>query len=132
MLTHANLLAERDAAFAVVNVTEQDAVLGVLPLFHSLAQLANLLLPFAVGARVVYLETLNSTDLVKALSERRITIFACVPQFFYLIHQRVMQQVQKSNVVTRLDVQAAARDRTSGCGASASTSGRRCSARSTT
>ncbi len=71
VLTHANLLAERDAAFAVVEVTEQDAILGVLPLFHSLAQLANLLLPFAVGARVVYLETLNSTDLVKALSERQ-------------------------------------------------------------
>jgi long-chain acyl-CoA synthetase len=102
VLTHANLLAERDAAFAVVDVTDQDAILGVLPLFHSLAQLANLLLPFAVGARVVYLETLNSADLVKALSERKITIFACVPQFFYLIHQRVMGQVQKSNVATRL------------------------------
>ncbi|HWI20410.1 MAG TPA: AMP-binding protein, partial [Vicinamibacterales bacterium] len=78
------------------------AVLGVLPLFHSLAQLANLLLPFAVGARVVYLETLNSADLVKALSARRITIFACVPQFFYLIHQRVTQQVQKSGIATRI------------------------------
>jgi len=102
VLTHANLLAERDAAFAVVDVTDQDAILGVLPLFHSLAQLANLLLPFAVGARVVYLETMNSTDLVKALSERKITIFACVPQFFYLIHQRVMNQVEKSGVATRL------------------------------
>ena len=102
VLTHANLLAERDAAFGVVNVTDRDAILGVLPLFHSLAQLANLLLPFAVGARVVYLETLNSADLVKALSERKITIFACVPQFFYLIHQRVMQQVQQSNLIVRL------------------------------
>ena len=74
----------------------------MLPLFHSLAQLANLLLPFAVGARVVYLETLNSADLIRALSERKITIFACVPQFFYLIHQRVMQQVQRSGVLTRL------------------------------
>jgi len=101
VLTHANLLAERDAAFAVVDLNEQDAILGVLPLFHSLAQLANLLLPFAAGSRVVYLETLNSADLVKALSERKITIFVCVPQFFYLIHQRVMQQVQKSNVVKR-------------------------------
>ncbi len=78
----------------------------MLPLFHSLAQLANLLLPFAVGARVVYLETLNSTDLVKALSERRITIFVCVPQFFYLIHQRVMQQVQKSSIADAHDLQA--------------------------
>lgn len=106
VLTHANLLAERDAAFAVVDVSDRDAVLGVLPLFHSLAQLANLLLPFAVGARVVYLETLSSTDLVRALSEHRITIFACVPQFFYLIHQRVMQQVQKSGMVTRLAFRA--------------------------
>ena len=108
VLTHANLLAERDAAFKVVTVTDQDALLGVLPLFHSLAQLANLLLPFAVGARVVYLETINSTDLVRALKERQITIFCCVPQFFYLIHQRVFQQVQKSGLVTRRDVQDAA------------------------
>ena len=101
VLTHANLLAERDAAFAVVNVTDRDSILGVLPLFHSLAQLANLLLPFIVGARVVYLETVNSQELIRALAERQITIFACVPQFFYLIHQRVMTEVGKGGLVTR-------------------------------
>ncbi len=95
VLTHANLAGERESAFAAVHVDQRDAVLGVLPLFHSLAQMANLLLPFAVGARVVYLETLNTTDLMKALAERRITIFACVPQFFYLIHQKVTGEVAK-------------------------------------
>jgi len=95
VLSHGNLAGERESAFAVVDVSERDAVLGVLPLFHSLAQMANLLLPFAVGARVVFLETLNTTDLLKALAERRITIFACVPQFFYLIHQKVTAEVDK-------------------------------------
>jgi long-chain acyl-CoA synthetase len=95
VLTHANLIAERDAAFAVVTVDASDSVLGILPLFHSLAQLANLLLPFAVGARVVYLETLSSQELVRALAERRITVFACVPQFFYLIHERIVREVEK-------------------------------------
>ncbi len=57
VLTHGNLDAERQAAFAVVTVTETDALLGVLPLFHALAQMANLLLPLAVGARVVFLDT---------------------------------------------------------------------------
>ena len=85
----------------MVDVSERDAVLGVLPLFHSLAQMANLLLPFAVGARVVYLETLNTTDLLTALAERRITIFCCVPQFFYLIHQRVTGEVAKGGWLTR-------------------------------
>ena len=80
---------------------EHDTVLGVLPLFHALAQMANLLLPFSIGARVVFLETVNTTELLRALAERKVTIFACVPQFFYLIHQRVMTQVAKSNVVVR-------------------------------
>ena len=101
VLTHGNLAAERESAFAVVDVSEQDAILGVLPLFHSLAQMANLLLPFAVGARVVFLETLNTSDLLEALARRRITIFACVPQFFYLIHQRVTGEVEKGGWLTR-------------------------------
>jgi long-chain acyl-CoA synthetase len=101
VLTHANLEAERLAAFSVVDVTERDAILGVLPLFHSLAQMANLLLPLAVGARVVFLETVSSTSLLQALQTRGITILACVPQFFYLIHQRVMTEVAKANPLRR-------------------------------
>jgi long-chain acyl-CoA synthetase len=93
VLTHANLAAEQRAAFEVVDVTKDDALLGVLPLFHALAQMANLLLPLSVGARVVFLESISSTTLVEALQKRHITIFACVPQFFYLIHQRVTREV---------------------------------------
>jgi long-chain acyl-CoA synthetase len=102
VLTHANLDAERAGAFAIVNVTETDALLGVLPLFHALAQMANLLLPLAVGARVVFLDTVSSTSLVSALSSRGITIFACVPQFFYLIHQRITGEVRKRGAVARM------------------------------
>lgn len=101
VLTHGNLDAERRAAFSVVSVTETDAVLGVLPLFHSLAQMANLLLPLAVGGRVVFLQQVNSTALLEALQQRGITIFACVPQFFYLIHQRVMSEVARANPMRR-------------------------------
>ena len=101
VLTHGNLEAERLAAFSVVDVTDRDAILGVLPLFHSLAQMANLLLPLAVGGRVVFLETVSSTSLLQALQTRGITILACVPQFFYLIHERVMAEVGKANAVRR-------------------------------
>lgn len=98
VLTHGNLLAEYEAVRQVIPISEQDAVLGVLPLFHALAQMANLLLPLAVGARVVYLETLGTAELMRALAERGITLFACVPQFFYLIHQRVMEQAGRSRL----------------------------------
>ena len=102
VLTHGNLLAEREGALSIVPVSERDCVLGVLPLFHALAQMANLLLPFSVGARVVFLESVNTSELLRGLAERGVTIFVCVPQFFYLIHQRVMQEVTRAGTVKRL------------------------------
>ncbi|TAK16299.1 MAG: hypothetical protein EPO35_05650 [Acidobacteria bacterium] len=101
ILSHGNLEAERAAAFKIITLSETDAVLGVLPLFHALAQLANLLLPLIVGAKVVFLESVSSTTLLQALQTRGITIFACVPQFFYLIHQKVMAEVGKRGRLSR-------------------------------
>ncbi len=101
MLTHANFLGEVEAVFNWIDLGPSDALLGVLPLFHVLAQMANLLLPLVKGSRVVYLETLNTTELLRALSERNITAFAVVPQFYYLIHERIFQEIKKRGAVTR-------------------------------
>ena len=101
MLTHANFLGEVEAVFNWVDLGPNDALLGVLPLFHVLAQMANLLLPLVKGSRVVYLETLNTTELLRALSERNITAFAVVPQFFYLIHERLLQEIGKRGAITQ-------------------------------
>jgi long-chain acyl-CoA synthetase len=101
MLTHANLLGEAEAVFAWAQIGPNDAVLGVLPLFHVLSQMANLLLPLVAGTRVVYLSTLNTTELLRALRERNITAFAVVPQFFYLIHDRIFKEVSQKGALTR-------------------------------
>jgi long-chain acyl-CoA synthetase len=101
MLTHANFLGEVEAVFDWVDLGPTDALLGVLPTFHVLAQMANLLLPLVKGSRVVYLETLNTTELLRALQERNITAFAVVPQFFYLIHERIFQEIDKRGTLAR-------------------------------
>jgi long-chain acyl-CoA synthetase len=101
VLSHANLLAQKDSVFQALAVGEHDSILGVLPLFHALAQMANLLLPFSVGAQVVFIDTLNTRQLLQALDEENITIFVCVPQFFYLIHHRVMTETGKAGAAAR-------------------------------
>src|SRR5208282_5624780 len=101
MLTHGNLLGEVEAVFNWVDIGPGDALLGVLPMFHVLAQMANLMIPLVKGARVVYLETLNTTELLRALREREITAFAVVPQFFYLIHERIFQEVAKRGALAQ-------------------------------
>jgi long-chain acyl-CoA synthetase len=100
MLTHANLVGEANSVLAVVKIDSTDALLGILPMFHVLAQMANLFLPLFNGARVVYLETLNTTELLRALQERNITTFCVVPQFFYLIHERIFKELNKRGAFT--------------------------------
>src|SRR5271156_433933 len=100
MLTHANLLGEVEAVFHWVELGPSDALLGVLPMFHVLAQMANLFLPLFNGARVVYLETLNTTELLRALQQRNITTFCVVPQFFSLIHERIFKELNKRGKFT--------------------------------
>jgi long-chain acyl-CoA synthetase len=100
MLTHANLVGEANAVFGVVSIGPSDALLGILPMFHVLAQMANLFLPLFNGSRVVYLETLNTTELLRALHERDITAFCVVPQFFYLIHERIFKELTKRGKLT--------------------------------
>jgi long-chain acyl-CoA synthetase len=95
MLTHANLVGEANSVLTVIKIDSSDALLGILPMFHVLAQMANLFLPLFNGARVVYLETLNTTELLRALQERNITTFCVVPQFFYLIHERIFKELNK-------------------------------------
>jgi long-chain acyl-CoA synthetase len=102
MLTHENLTAQIEAVLARLQAGPGDAILSVLPLFHALPQTANLLLPLACGARIVYLETLNTNSLLRALRECDITLFCCVPQFFYLIHQRIFKEVTNRGSATPL------------------------------
>src|SRR6266852_1646471 len=100
MLTHANLVGEANSVLAIIKVGPEDALLGILPMFHVLAQMANLFLPLFNGVRVVYLETLNTTELLRALQERDITVFCVVPQFFYLIHERIFKELKKRGKFT--------------------------------
>ena len=106
MLTHANLAGEADVIFGVFTLGPNDALLGILPMFHVLAQMANLFLPLFRGSRVVYLETLNTTELLRALQERDITAFAVVPQFFYLIHEKIFKELSKRGKFTLYGVRA--------------------------
>jgi long-chain acyl-CoA synthetase len=101
VLTHDNLTSICRSAQKAVGFVRDDAVLSVLPLFHALAQVANLAMPLSLGSRAVFIETVNTSELLRALQEREITVFCCVPQFFYLVHERVLERVSKAGRLVR-------------------------------
>lgn len=100
MLTDGNLTSELYSVRKFLHIGPGDGILGVLPLFHVLAQMANIFFPLGNGAKVVFLDSLNTQELMVGLRERGITLFCCVPQFFYLIHERIFGEVSKKGRLT--------------------------------
>jgi acyl-[acyl-carrier-protein]-phospholipid O-acyltransferase/long-chain-fatty-acid--[acyl-carrier-protein] ligase len=75
VLSHGNLLSNRDQLIAVINFASDDVMLNALPLFHSFGLLAALVLPLATGIRVFqYPSPLHYTVIQELAYDIRATI----------------------------------------------------------
>ncbi len=102
VILHRSLTTSVHGLLQYIPFTPGDNVLGVIPSHHIFASLANVLAPLSKGATVTFLRTLNSTELLKTLQQARITIFPAVPQVFYLLHQKIFEEVGKKPLLVRL------------------------------
>jgi long-chain acyl-CoA synthetase len=95
MLTQANIVGELQSIFGAIHADHQDALLCLLPLQHVLASVINVLVPLYIGGQVVFADTLKRSAILEALEEAGITILATVPQFFYLFHGRIEEELSR-------------------------------------
>jgi len=90
MLSHGNVLANVASATAALEQLglEDEVFLSFLPLSHAYEHTAGLFLPIAVDAQIYYAEGIEtlSTNLI----ESRPTIMACVPRFYEVMRQRIL------------------------------------------
>ncbi|UCF68817.1 MAG: AMP-binding protein [Acidobacteriota bacterium] len=93
MLSRHGIIANMRAVLERIRCSEEDRILGVLPLFHVLPLLANCIGPVFIGARGVFLEDLTPDSILRAFRDREISVFACVPLFFYRFHDRVQANI---------------------------------------
>jgi long-chain acyl-CoA synthetase len=100
-LTHANVMHEMRAIFSALRITSDDSFLCLLPLQHVLASIINVLVPLYKGGYVVFADTLKRAELMQALSEACVTVFVTVPQFFYLIHNRIQEELSRRPAFAR-------------------------------
>ena len=84
-----------------VRADSSDAFLCLLPLQHVFASVVSFLLPLYLGATVVFADTLKRSEILEALEEAGISILATVPQFFYLFHDRIEEELRKKPAVVR-------------------------------
>jgi long-chain acyl-CoA synthetase len=92
-LTFNNLTHEIQGAIEALRVTPDYRILSVLPFSHVLPLIANGLGPLCAGAGVIFLSSISPQRIIEAFHRHRISLFICVPQFFYVLHKRIFSQV---------------------------------------
>ncbi|HMS09313.1 MAG TPA: AMP-binding protein, partial [Pyrinomonadaceae bacterium] len=93
-LTHANIVAELDGINKVLELSERERILSLLPLFHAYLQIVNLWVATTYGCEVGYLKELSPAELGNAMKEFKPTILTTVPRLWYLFHKKIFDAVE--------------------------------------
>ena len=101
MIRQVAVLDNLRAGIERVHFTPDDRILGVLPLFHVLPLITNCLGPLYLGARVVFLHELTAEGIIEAFRRHGITVFVCVPAFFYRFHDRLTSAIDSAPPMRR-------------------------------
>jgi long-chain acyl-CoA synthetase len=101
-LTVDNLNSEIQSILSHFEISSDHRILSVLPFSHILPLIANGLGPLCVGAGVVFLSSISPQRIIDAFHRRHITLFVCVPQFFYVLHKRIFAQAESQPLFLRL------------------------------
>jgi long-chain acyl-CoA synthetase len=81
----------------IVSITRGDCFLAVLPLYHILSLQISCIVPLYCGSRVILLEVLDAQKILKTIREEGVSVFVCVPQFFYVLYRRIFAEIEKQN-----------------------------------
>lgn len=93
-LTHGNIFAEADGLQEIMNLSDQEVILSLLPMFHAYSQIVNLWIATTIGAEIVYITELTPEEIVRGLKEGGVTTLTGVPRLWYLFHKKIFDTVR--------------------------------------
>ena len=96
MLSHVNILSSTVAIGKAVSASRNDVPLCCLPMFHTLAMTACVMVPIFAGMTNVLLETFLPQPVLKGFSDWEVTIFVGVPTMFAVLAN--MPNLERYNV----------------------------------
>jgi long-chain acyl-CoA synthetase len=94
MISHANLCSQVAAFADRIPLDEHCRLASILPLSHLFELTCGLLYPLSRGAAIHYIPSRRGADVVRVLSEQRITHMMAVPQLLMLMGNALEQRLQ--------------------------------------
>lgn len=93
-LTYKNLIFQAKELNRLVNYTEGDNFLSMLPLNHMLEMTGGLLSPLYVGATITYCDSLKPANIIALMNETRTTVMITVPLVLKMFHDGIIKKAQ--------------------------------------
>ncbi len=82
MLTHNNIISNIEAVAQVIRLNKDDAICGILPMFHSFGFTVTLMLPAVLGLRAAYHPNpMDPANVGKVCEDNGCTILTATPTF---------------------------------------------------
>ncbi len=82
MLSHGNLDFDALASANSVNITENDILTAVIPLFHAFSLTVNMNMPLKLGGTIIINERYNLERLLNEIEKYKISVLVAVPKIF--------------------------------------------------
>ena len=86
MLTHNNILSDVHSLVISFKITDDDALLCILPMFHTLAWTANIITPLSMGLKIVIMANITPASAwLHLMGKEKVTIMTAVPQLYSVL-----------------------------------------------
>ena len=100
-LSHWNFIFDTIQAERLLNLSEDEVFLSVLPIHHTFEFTAGFLEPIFCGGRVVYARSLKSKELLEDLENSKTTLLLGVPLLFEKLYQGIRKEISKQNFLKK-------------------------------
>ncbi len=101
MLSHKNIISDVKSLCEALEVTPQDNMISVLPLYHTFEATCGMLAPLAKGACVTYARSFKPREILKDIQETKGTIILGVPLLYEMVLDGIFTGVKKARPLQR-------------------------------
>jgi long-chain acyl-CoA synthetase len=104
ILTHKNIVSDAFSTLGFIEMDENDRLLSILPLFHTMESTLGLVIPISVGASITYLDKPpTATALMPAFTKVKPTVMLAVPLILEKIFRaKILPEFNKKALVRGL------------------------------
>lgn len=86
LLTHHNMMENARAAIIVADATHKDVFMALLPMFHTLSWVADVVAPILLGSKTLIVRSITPPKAwLQAMGREGVTIMVAVPQIYSVL-----------------------------------------------